>query len=135
DLNIRKQGWHNPVTVVTPAALAMEVSPRSAKNLIYPALVGLILGFCFALLQEFLDERINSPEDARRIMDAPTLGYVPLVEAPEMRLLSQTRKSGLHTSSFSLLESYRVLRSNVQFAAVDNPKNSLLVTSTTPGEG
>ena len=68
-------------------------------------------------------------------MDAPTLGYVPLVEAPEMRLLNQTRKSGLHTSSFSLLESYRVLRSNVQFAAVDNPKNSLLVTSTTPGEG
>jgi len=91
-----------------------------------------VLGFCFALLQEFLDDRINSPEDARRLMDAPTLGYVPLVEAPEMRLLNRTRKTGTHTSSFSLMESYRVMRSNVQFASVDNPKNSLLITSTTP---
>jgi len=135
DLLIRRKGEHNPITIVTPAASATEVAPRSAKNLLYPTIIGLVLGFCFALLQEFLDDRVNSPEDARRLMDAPTLGYVPLVEAPEMRLLSRTRNSGAHTTSFSLLESYRVLRTNVQFAAVDNPKNSLLVTSTTPGEG
>ncbi len=34
-----------------------------------------------------------------------------------------------------MLESYRVLRSNVRFAAVDEPLQSILVTSTVPGEG
>ena len=135
NLDMHKKGLRDPVTVVTPAPDAAEVMPRSAKNLIYPALVGLILGFCFALVQEFLDDKINSPEDARRLLQTPTLGYVPLVGAPDMRLLSKICQAGTHTTGCSLLESYRVLRSNVQFASVDKPITSLLITSTTPGEG
>ena len=135
DLLIRKKGEHNPIKLVAPAPPAAEFAPRTARNLLYPAIIGLVLGFCFALLREFLDDRINSPEDTRHFMEAPILGYIPLVEAPEMRLLSQTGTSGVHAGRVSLLESYRVLRSNVQFAAVDNPKHSLLVTSTMPGEG
>src|SRR5207237_4464 len=34
-----------------------------------------------------------------------------------------------------LLESYRVMRSNVLFAAVDSTTHSIVVTSTAPGEG
>lgn len=134
-LLLLQKNAHTPVKVVAPAAPATEVSPKNARNLLYPAIIGLVLGFCFAMLQEFLDDRVNSSEDARRLMDAPILGYVPMVEAPEMRLLSQSRKSLTQSGSFSLLESYRVMRSNVQFASVDNPQLSLLITSTTPGEG
>jgi succinoglycan biosynthesis transport protein ExoP len=92
-------------------------------------LIGVMLGLCFALLQEFLDDRINSPEDARRIVGTPALGYVPMIENEDARLLSGSRGGG------SVLESYRVLRSNVRFAAIDSTIRSLLVTSTVPGEG
>jgi capsular exopolysaccharide synthesis family protein len=129
DLSIREKATHDPIMTITPAAKAVQVAPRKVNNLLYSILAGLVLGLGFALLQEYLDDRINSPEDARRIMDAPVLGYVPLVETEENRILTAARQGG------SLLESYRVMRTNVQFAAVDHPTAALLVTSTVPGEG
>ena len=129
DLGLRQKATHSPVLVIAPAGPAIQVAPKKLNNLVYASLVGLMLGLCFALLQEFLDDRINSPEDARRIVGTPALGYVPMIENEEARLLSGSRSGG------SVLESYRVLRSNVRFAAVDTPIHSLLVTSTVPGEG
>lgn len=129
DLGLRIKATHDPVLVIAPAAPAVQVAPKKLNNLVYASLVGLMLGLCFALLQEFLDDRINSPEDARRIVGTPALGYVPMIENEEARLLSGSRSGG------SVLESYRVLRSNVRFAAVDTPIHSLLITSTVPGEG
>jgi capsular exopolysaccharide synthesis family protein len=52
-----------------------------------------------------------------------------LIDKEENRQLYQSSNSG------SLLESYRILRSNVRFATVDEPVCSILVTSTIPGEG
>ncbi len=129
ELALRQKATHDPVLVIAPAAPAVQVAPKKLNNLVYASLVGLMLGLCFALLQEFLDDRINSPEDARRIVGTPALGYVPMIENEEARLLSGSRSGG------SVLESYRVLRSNVRFAAVDTPIHSLLITSTVPGEG
>ncbi|MCC6730890.1 MAG: polysaccharide biosynthesis tyrosine autokinase [Chthonomonadales bacterium] len=128
DLSLRRNATHDPLQVIQPATVAEKVSPRQPTNLVLSAVVGLLLGICFALLQEFLDDRVNAPEDARRIMGAPTIGYIPLVPEEEGRILTGPRGG-------ALLESYRVLRSAVQFASVDTPASSLVVTSTAPGEG
>ncbi|HXG24684.1 MAG TPA: polysaccharide biosynthesis tyrosine autokinase [Chthonomonadales bacterium] len=128
NLRLRYEGNIAPVRIISPAGPAQQVAPRKMANLVVAALLGLMLGVCFALLQEYLDDRVNSPEEGRRILEAPVLGYVPLIEREDQRLLNQARGS-------SVLESYRVLRSNVQFAAVDTPTSALLVTSTLPGEG
>src|SRR5579871_4995821 len=129
DLRLRKMATHDPVLTIAPAGAAVQVAPKKLNNMVYASLIGLMLGLCFALLQEFLDDRINSPEDARRIVGSPALGYVPMIENEDARLLSGSRGGG------SVLESYRVLRSNVRFAAVDTMIRSILVTSTVPGEG
>jgi capsular exopolysaccharide synthesis family protein len=118
-----------PVETITPAGNAKLVGPLRVKNLIFAALIGLILGVCMALLQEYLDDRVQAPEDAMRLLEAPGLGYVPMVEADRSRLLSADGAGG------SLMETYRLLRSNVQFAAVDSPTHTLLITSSMPGEG
>jgi capsular exopolysaccharide synthesis family protein len=128
NLRLRHEGNIAPVRTISPASPAQQVAPRKVANLVVAALLGLMLGVCFALLQEYLDDRVNSPEEGRRILEAPVLGYVPLIEREDHRLLNQARGG-------SVLESYRVLRSNVQFAAVDTPTSALLVTSTLPGEG
>lgn len=129
DLRLRSKMTHDPVLVIAPAGTAVQVAPKKVNNLVYASLIGLMLGLCFALLQEFMDDRINSPEDARRIVGTPALGYVPLIENEDSRLLNGARGGG------SVLESYRVLRSNVRFAAIDTRIRSILVTSTVPGEG
>ena len=128
DLSLRKIATHDPVLLISPAPLGAQIAPRPMNNLLAATLIGLILGLCFALLQEFLDDRINTPEEAKRIFGASALGYIPLVEDADARLLARTRNG-------NLLETYRVLRSNVMFSAVDAPIRSIMITSTVPGEG
>ena len=105
---------------------AVQVAPRTTNNMIFAGIIGLVLGICFALLQEYLDDRINTPDDARKILEAPILSYVPMVESSDNRLLTRARGGG------TLLESYRVMRANVQFASIDSPSQSIVVTSTSP---
>jgi len=129
DLSIREKASHDPVATIAPAGPATQIAPKKLANLIYAICIGLALGFCLALLQEYLDDRINSPDEARRLLGAPVLGYIPFIEEEDQRVLARSPSGG------SVLESYRVLRSNVQFAAVDTPMGSILVSSTVPGEG
>lgn len=128
DLSVRAKAAPDPVRVISAPRVAWKVAPNTTSNLIYAAVVGLLIGLCLALLQEYLDDRVNIPEDARRVMGAPVLGFVPLVEESKARLIRQSHGG-------TLLESYRVLRTNVRFATVGSESTSMLVTSTVPGEG
>jgi polysaccharide biosynthesis transport protein len=128
-LDLRNKVTRDPVTVITPPSRAQQVAPDKFNNLAYSVIVGLMLGLLLALVQEFFDDRIRSPEEARRLLRVPSLGYVPLIDEFEVRLLNQR-----HSSSF-VLESYRLLRNNVRFATVGTTIKSLLITSTMPGEG
>lgn len=128
DLSVRAKAAPDPVRVIGAPRVAWQVAPNVRSNLIYAAIVGLLIGICLALLQEYLDDRVNMPEDARRVMGVPVLGFVPLVQESKAILARQPHGG-------SLLESYRVLRTNVRFATVGSESTSLLVTSTVPGEG
>lgn len=92
-------------------------------------LLALYIVYLVCQVMNSLPALIHSPEDARRIVGAPALGYVPVIENEEARLLSGSRSGG------SVLESYRVLRSQLHVAAGENPIHSLLITSTVSGEG
>jgi capsular exopolysaccharide synthesis family protein len=128
DLDLRAAAVRSVVTMVTPSHTAAKVSPKQAQNLIFAAVLGLVLGVCFALLQEYLDDRVNSPDHVKALISAPTLGFIPLVKHDSEVLISSSTAS-------ALMESYRALRSNVGFATVDSDTNAILITSTRPGEG
>jgi capsular exopolysaccharide synthesis family protein len=128
DLALRDRAHHDPVLVITPALTAEQVGPRLMQNLLMALLFGLVLGISLGLLQEYLDDHIHSVEEARQLLGANALGYVPLVKGEQIPLL--TEDPGHH-----VLESYRVLRSNVQFATIDQPICSLQITSSQSGEG
>ena len=111
---------------VTPKA---PISPNKPRNILFAGLLGIFLGLCLALLQELFDDRINSPEEAERALRVPNLGLIPLIEESGLRLIRDT-------SSYSpLMESYRTLRTNINFAAVGRPVRSLVVTSAIAAEG
>ncbi len=130
DLRIRQNAQTSPISVLGRANVNPDpVRPKRLLIVLLSALTGVFLGVCFALLQEFMDDRINAPEDARKLLGVPALGYIPQIEREDQRLLTAKSTGG------SVLEAYRVLRSNVRFAAVDETMQTLLVTSTIPGEG
>lgn len=130
DLGLREKARHASAHVIQPAGVRSEpVRPKKALNILFACLIGLFVGVCLALLQEFLDDRINTLEDADRLLGLPSLGRVPSLTGDQALLLPQM--NGANPAS----ESYRILRTNIHFASIDNPLKTLLVASSSPGEG
>ena len=106
------------------------VRPRTSLNTLLGALAGVILAVSIIFLRDFLDDTIKNREDIKRMFGLPTLGQIPLHEAPEevgLFIANQPRSP--------VSETYRALRTNLEFSAVDLPLKTILVTSAGPGEG
>jgi non-specific protein-tyrosine kinase len=84
-----------------------------------------------ALLIEFLDDTLKTPEDVKRALDVPTLGSIARTKggAAPNNLISTHEPLSLET------EAYRTLRANVRVSFVDEPLRTLVVTSPSASEG
>ena len=130
DLTLREKARHPNARVIEQAVVPTSpVRPKKLQGILFSCLIGLFVGLCLALLQEFLDDRINTVEDADRTLGLPNLGRVPALTAADARLLPQMRR--MDPAS----DAYRILRTNIHFASVDKPAKTLVVTSSRPGEG
>src|SRR5438477_7511352 len=116
DLELRYNAKPYTAQIIEPAALPTSpVRPRKALNLMFASLMGACLGVSMAFLQEFLDDRVNSPEDADRTVGLPVLGYIPMMSDGQDRLMTEM------PAHSQISESYRGLRSSISFAGVDKP--------------
>jgi succinoglycan biosynthesis transport protein ExoP len=130
DLALRNETKRIGATIMEKATIpTTPIRPKKAQNIVLAGLLGLFLGLCLALLQELFDDRINNPEEAERVLRVPTLGHIPMIEEEGLRLIRDI-------STFSpLMEAYRSLRTNINFAAVGSELHSLVITSSVPAEG
>ncbi|WP_354263268.1 polysaccharide biosynthesis tyrosine autokinase [Arthrobacter sp. OAP107] len=128
-----KAGGTSPVSLSTikPAvAPTVPSAPNTRLNLVASLIVGLIVGLGLALLRSTLDNRIRGEADLRRVSDAPLLGAISFdQDAAKKPLLTQAPAQGPRA------ESFRHLRTNLQFANITGRSKSFLVTSSLPGEG
>lgn len=128
-----RTGGTSPIglSVITPAAAPSTPSaPNTRLNLMAGLLSGLAAGLAVSVLRTALDNRIRGEADLRHITDTPILGGIAFDQDASRRpLLTQ---SG-HQSPRA--ESFRQLRTNLQFANVSGSAKSVLVTSSLPGEG
>ncbi len=120
------------VIVVEPAQAPQDpISPRTLQNTLLAAVVGCMLAVGVAFLIEYLDDTIKTPDDVAHATSLPTLGAVTRIEGTE---IEDKLVAADHPRS-PVSEAYRVLRTNLQFSAVDKPLKTLLVTSASPIEG
>lgn len=128
-----KSGGTSPVnlSIIKPATAPLAPSsPNTRINLLVAAIVGLALGAGAALLRSTLDSRVRGEVDLRRVTEAPVLGGISFdADATRKPLLTQ---AGHQTPR---AESFRQLRTNLQFANVSTRAKTVLVTSSLPGEG
>jgi succinoglycan biosynthesis transport protein ExoP len=125
----------NLLTVVDPAAPPEEpASPRVLLNTIIAALVGLLLALGVAFLLDYLDDTVKSTDDVETVAGLPTLGTIAKMRGGKDRS-EIYRLATLLYHRAPVAEAYRSLRTNIEFAAVDAPVQTLLVTSAIPGEG
>ncbi|OPZ73977.1 MAG: hypothetical protein BWY80_00766 [Firmicutes bacterium ADurb.Bin456] len=67
--------------VVSPALTANQVKPNKKLNLAVAFLLGLMGSVALALLLEFLDNTIKTPEDVARHLDLPVMGIIPSADS------------------------------------------------------
>ncbi|MEI6083210.1 MAG: polysaccharide biosynthesis tyrosine autokinase [Verrucomicrobiota bacterium] len=101
------------------------VRPNIWMNITIGAFVGLIMGVILTFFLEFLDTSIKKMEDIERYLSLPVLGVV----AREGELIVRGSASPQH------VESYRMLRTNIEFARGADAPKSLAVLSAGAGEG
>ncbi|MBT1624261.1 polysaccharide biosynthesis tyrosine autokinase [Curtobacterium flaccumfaciens pv. oortii] len=114
-----------PAVVPTAAA-----SPNRSVYVVGGLLLGLLAGFAIAALRAALDNRLDSRADAESLAGAPAVGEVPLDKSMRVDpLVLRAEPTG------PTAETFRRLRTNLQFLEIGRPTRSFLVTSSIPGEG
>lgn len=122
----------NNIVVAEPAIEPeTPIRPRVMTNTLLAAIVGLLLALGAAFLVEYLDDTVKTPDDVSRVSGLSTLGAIARLKdtGGARQLIAWLRTKAPES------EAYRTLRTNIQFSSVDKPVRSLLVTSSSPGEG
>ncbi|MGZ5418687.1 MAG: polysaccharide biosynthesis tyrosine autokinase [Nocardioides sp.] len=123
----------NLLSVVDPALPATgPSSPRILLNTLLAALLGLLIALGIAFLVEYLDDTVKSPEDVQEVAGVATLGAIVRMKTDKKKAYSLPT---LEAPRSPASEAFRTLRTNLEFASVDEPLKSILVTSAVPGEG
>jgi capsular exopolysaccharide synthesis family protein len=105
-------------------------SPNILRNLGVGLILGLLLGFGFAVLRKLLDTKVRTEQDVRALTDHPILGVVAFdQEVPRHPVI--LRDEPLAAPS----EAVRRLRTNLQFIDVANRPKSIVISSSIPAEG
>ena len=124
------------VVQIQPAPVPTRpIRPQPVQNAAMGAVVGMILLGAVAFLIEYLDDTLKTPEDITRHLQLPVIGLIGEMEKPRVKD-GKTHRVYVSDNPLSpITEAFRTLRTNIEFAGVDGPLKTLLITSTAPGEG
>jgi succinoglycan biosynthesis transport protein ExoP len=121
------------VALVTPAQTPVSPSsPKPVQDALLGLTAGLVLGLGAAFLRDSIDDRLISKEATEHAGGVPVLAMTPLVTPWRRReplVVSVTEPTS------PAAESYRSLRTSLQFARQERQLRSLLLTSPGVGEG
>jgi capsular exopolysaccharide synthesis family protein len=115
------------------AKAAVPLAPTGPNRPLYAALgaiAGLVLGLLIAIGRRLLDTRVSGEQDVTGVTGVPLLGGIGRFSnrlAPGPLMLAAPHGT--------VAEEYRRLRTNLEFANVDDPIKTVVVTSGHAGEG
>jgi non-specific protein-tyrosine kinase len=123
------------LSVIEPAVPpASPVSPRPLLYTLLAAIIGLLLGGAVVYMFEYLDDTVKDPDAVQEVAGLSTLGTIARMKGDRARGEMYQLAALLFPRS-SVAEAFRTLRTNIEFASVDAPIRSVLVTSSMSGEG
>jgi len=121
------------VDVSTVGSASVPISPSAPKkkrDLVAGLFGGIFIGAALAVVMELLDTRIRRASDVAAITSAPLLG-----EIAADRVFARTRLVMRDVPLSPVAESFRRLRTNLEFLAVDERPLGVVVTSALASEG
>jgi succinoglycan biosynthesis transport protein ExoP len=138
------------IRVVDPAMIPSFPSrPAKARNVALAFLVGLVGGIGLAILREYMDNTVKTPDDVETLARLPSLAVVPAFEDSKhegrrTKSLKEAIGNGhsrhvelvaQHLPKSQMSEAFRALRTALLLSQAGRPPQVILVTSALPREG
>jgi tyrosine-protein kinase Etk/Wzc len=114
--------------IIEPANLIGIISPNTRKNYLFAFALGLMLPYAFLFIRGMINDKIDYQEPINHLTDAQLIGKIPHTRKKSNNAVFEYPKS-------VLAESYRALRTNIEYQFKDKPHKVMLVTSSIEGEG
>jgi len=154
DLQVQASENVDEVTIIEPAVI--NPVPINASSSVFAIsfiglFLGTIIGTTTAFIFETLDTSIGTIEDVEAFLGVPVVGLIPQISADVIKSNmytpdGETKRSYEITTEQAMMiihyapksvfaESYRSLRTNIQFISYEREAKVLLFTSTSPQEG
>ncbi len=116
------------VSMVKTASLPkVPSSPKTTLNLLLGLILGFGLGVGLSILRSIFDNTVKNEVNLDGSTVLAAVAYDP--SSVEKPLITQISRYAPRT------ESFRQLRTNLQFVRADNPPKIIAITSAVPGEG
>jgi succinoglycan biosynthesis transport protein ExoP len=149
---IRKAEKPEEVTIVKQALLPTHPvnPPRRVATGAMGVVIGLLVGIIIGFVVETFDTSLGAIEDVEETLGTQVLGIIPQADGKDIHESLRERypdgiKEGIENQLVYLVshfvpksmmaESFRALRTNVQFKDADKKVKSIAVASTSPEEG
>ncbi len=107
---------------------AVLISPKFSQGRTTAILLGLLIPLCIIILIEYLNDKIVEPKDVEKVTRVPIYGSVGHNEKMSDIPVASNPKS-------PLAESFRALRTNLQYIMRDKEQRVICISSTIVGEG
>ena len=156
DAGQRRTPWQ----ILTPPGEPVPSAANTKRTTMLGVILGLLLGIGVALLLDKLSSVLHDPEEIKEISKFPVLGVIPfsseledmedlnslgkLVSFADIggRMQQMGQKIGLNNGAKShyytaspFSEAFRSLYTNIRLLGSDTQVRSLVISSSTPGEG
>ncbi len=130
EANITKASNLPDNEILEPASLEsfIMISPDTKKNYMIAFLIGLFMPFVVLQAKSFVNNKIESQDTVERITNIPVLGKILHNHKKTINVVFEFPAS-------SISESYRALRTNMEYYVRGSHKKVIMVTSSIEGEG
>ncbi|MCA6420675.1 MAG: polysaccharide biosynthesis tyrosine autokinase [Cytophagales bacterium] len=116
------------VTVNPPMVAGDAIVPKVSQNLMIAAIVGLAIPLLIFILIEYLNTRVQSKDDIEKFTTIPFIGGIG-------HKRTDVNLEVLNSPKSVIAESFRALRSNLNYFLGKQEKAVFLITSSISGEG
>jgi len=130
EASLAKAGTESDHKVIDTARLDSHIPIKPRKSLAYflALIFGVVIPLAFISLRDFFSDTISNKADLKNCTNIPILGLIGHSDKATSLVVPTASKS-------IIAESFRSLRTNIQYLAADKEKKIITVTSSVGGEG